>query len=78
MYKYIYIRRASNREFCKTFFEQFSKQLAEVLKSKMWSELKPEFQKNLADSVQENLGLHGYPAASNKQINKRIKVTATI
>eukprot|EP00731_Ephydatia_muelleri_P019414 Em0012g239a len=54
-------------------FEQFSKQLAEVLQSKMWSELEPEFQKSLADSVQENLGLHGYPAASNKQINKRVK-----
>ena len=44
----------------------------------MWSELEPEFQKSLADSVQENLGLHGYPAASNKQINKRVKVTLLI
>eukprot|EP00731_Ephydatia_muelleri_P013949 Em0007g1259a len=59
-------------------FEQFSKQLAEVLQSRMWSELEPEFQKSLADSVQENLGLHGYPAASNKQINKRVKVTLLI
>ena len=72
MYKYI----TYDAQFCKMFFEQFSKPLAEVLKSRMWSELEP---KNMADSVQENRGLHGYPAASNKQINKRIKVkTGTI
>ena len=44
----------------------------------MWSELESQFQKSLADSVRENLGLHGYPAASNKQINKRVKVTLLI
>ena len=69
MYKYI-IYSCIQRRVLQDVFEQFSNQLAEVLQSTIWSELEPEFQKSLADSVQENLGLHGYPAASNKQINR--------
>ena len=52
-----YIQPAST-EFCKTFSKQ---------------SFSPKFQKSLTDSVQEILGLHGDPAASNKQ--KRVKVT---